>query len=735
MPGPAINADDKPVLDEFGIPVACVSGDECCDPCDAWLNCLKRTPLKLDLAGFDFADWLAWIQMTAIAYQDQNLAVFSGEGGDNEWNGTFLALPRPGGIGSCRSDAAALCGTHALPTGRSILTPNSTIAPIDEFSLHVDVECVLNDEDQKCVKFTVYLLFRHEPCRLGTVNDEQCLPVQEGPVEPLPVGWEHGDPVSLIPVDPDLRSVGCCPLLASDLIPLDGLTWGDLQDIALLPVPPGVVIPNEAEPPAECHMGDCASCGFPLVHKVSQFEARDCVGLETPVGPTCVDCGALPLAVVNECPPNSAGTIYGAIYHAQNGLAAYCHAEWCCPPPIVKHEGSTLSVLAESCTLPTDCSYCARSPSDPPNRPATRVEISFTATPPNNRCKTLTAIVPDCLKTGEGEALGTNLLYYWSTGQTGPVVSYCLKNVDPEDVTEFQEFIHLTVVNLDTGCIYCYGQEVTANCCDGAVTANVEAEPTENPCEYELHVTGSNTSTECFAIVYIWNTCLFDGPTTAPTCSPCFDEDCETSGVEIAPGGTVDVSTGVFTVDHPSGACKVYWQVWDAACGCPGPMNVIELFCSPCDCCNGAIGGALMSITGIPATGTQEPPCTNCDDLNLTDVDVPASVGGECLSDVAFGEVEVLITCPGPSSDNATVNLAWSIECDLPGEPGYWLRIVWSIDEPFGGAGSAGDEYIFLGLDKPTCATISECYPFTSPPTELGLCNYENVTVCAEFYA
>ncbi len=164
---------------------------------------------------------------------------------------------------------------------------------------------------------------------------------------------------------------------------------------------------------------------------------------------------------------------------------------------------------------------------------------------------------------------------------------------------------------------------------------------------------------------------------------------------------------------------------------CTGPVLVVdeEVSCG-CSCCNGSVGGAIMTVTGIPATGTQEPPCTTCDNLNVT-LDVPADPGNLCQG---IGNTTALIECPGPSSDNATVNLAWSIVCDLE-DPGYWLRITWSIVEPFSGAGASGDDFFFLGLDKPTCSTISECIEFLSDPTELGLCVYESVTVCAEFYA
>ncbi|WP_428303915.1 hypothetical protein [Lacipirellula sp.] len=97
---PLIGPDDKPIINLFDLPKICgkpvPEGHPCCDLCDDWMLCLRRTPLELTIPGLDFSAWLPKVSMSAdkvLAANAVYAAQFSDSDGTDEWNGTYLAFP------------------------------------------------------------------------------------------------------------------------------------------------------------------------------------------------------------------------------------------------------------------------------------------------------------------------------------------------------------------------------------------------------------------------------------------------------------------------------------------------------------------------------------------------------------------------------------------------------------------------------------------------------------------
>lgn len=200
------------------------------------------------------------------------------------------------------------------------------------------------------------------------------------------------------------------------------------------------------------------------------------------------------------------------------------------------------------------------------------------------------------------------------------------------------------------------------------------------------------------------------------------------------PGGITGTSFTFPSVCVETGLEFTMTLVRPGTC-CTGPTVAVdeEIPCG-CSCCNGPMSGALLSVQGIVPLA--ESSC-NCAVLNQVDIDVPVSAGNSCLGDPQ--DVIIPLTC-GVDTDNATLTINWALDCspDVPEPPGFpdpshWLRITGTITEPFGGAVTAFDVFIFLsGADKPTCGTINECIGFNGGMS--AFCDYSAMEICGEFY-
>lgn len=143
--------------------------------------------------------------------------------------------------------------------------------------------------------------------------------------------------------------------------------------------------------------------------------------------------------------------------------------------------------------------------------------------------------------------------------------------------------------------------------------------------------------------------------------------------------------------------------------------------CSPeveCECCNGDLGGAIMTVSGIK-DGDRDCPCT---DANTTYV-VPRP-GDLCQGHLIFPKQ---IECPNNWSID--IELAWRFSCN---EEGYWLTIGFGSMPEIGPPRSA---LIFLGTTKPTCTSPGGSVTFSGDPQVRNGCDAQNsVTIDYSFY-
>jgi hypothetical protein len=153
---------------------------------------------------------------------------------------------------------------------------------------------------------------------------------------------------------------------------------------------------------------------------------------------------------------------------------------------------------------------------------------------------------------------------------------------------------------------------------------------------------------------------------------------------------------------------------------CTGPTVVVseDPSCG-CDCCGGGLSGVHVTVAGI--TAVDDCPC---EDFNATH-DIPVNLG-PCAG-VTSGEI--LITC-GDDSEHS-LYLDFMIPCD---EDGYWLTVSFAIVTSGVGTVFNDNETFFLGLDKPSCQSISEVWNYSSMNTG-GPCDvWSSVSFTYDFY-
>lgn len=318
-----------------------------------------------------------------------------------------------------------------------------------------------------------------------------------------------------------------------------------------------------------------------------------------------------------------------------------------------------------------------------------------------------------------------NLRYFWSTGHTGPGPHYV--NIgDSEPCGEIERDITLTVIDTVSGCWSQSTQTLGCGCCCGGSGSLTVMEL--EPCRFEL--CAAVTSEEECGIGFIeWQ--LMEPGTGCPMywsgmdCNECVEpgEPIELCGCYM--GSLTDAQCTEFTIARTS---RLRWRYWPKACGCPGPwVYEDDLICANCDCCDGLVGGAIVTVIGVDDCPNRNPEVDcNCSAAN-TAYDVPASE--TCIGDLTFEDV---VTCTADEvSGTSSVRITWEISCD---EFGYWLTLG------FYTAGTAGifglSNTVFLGADKPDCEDISACVEIDSGlVADACYCDwYTLLTLCAEFY-
>lgn len=535
--------DNKPVVNRFGKPVACDTGDaaaDCCALCAAWTQCLQRVPLRLDLNGFVLHDLIQQIRFNAEAccWEENGGVAFTGEStdpSDVHFQGVYVLEPagsvncvdpdhdRTAGIGpycSLLSPCDNNCGSHFSRSYRSISTPNGYTTPVTRMYIDAFVDCHLNDEDQPVIQFKVYLFVIYEQA-------DGC--------------------VSLCPAH---RRAGCIEILRSAEIPVTPeLDWEDFVDVELLPTP--------GLDELGYHTGGLGCGGYNLCPRAEGMpisEEDPLIEDEPAICPYDHD--------AEEDPPYFAGEL--CCFEPPKAAVTYAEGEESLP--------NRVSVLAQSCDPARDCNVCDPGPPEErdPLVPLTRAEIDFEVT--GSGCfKTFTASAPECL----GE-----MQWFWSFGKTGESVTHLITNSADDSPGTPQEEVTLVGVDVARGCFYRKTKTITCACPCPGVTGSITVE--QLGCDPQVggvqicykQITASLSGPEeCVAGAFI-EVCMLKGAADAD-CLSCLDidENCDTLDLKCLTLGNGVGTT--FQVDQGSDAPNTCfkWRVWDQICGCPGPWS------------------------------------------------------------------------------------------------------------------------------------------------------------------
>ncbi len=162
---------------------------------------------------------------------------------------------------------------------------------------------------------------------------------------------------------------------------------------------------------------------------------------------------------------------------------------------------------------------------------------------------------------------------------------------------------------------------------------------------------------------------------------------------------------------------------------CTGPAVNVEEDVSPCGCCSGCIGGALVTVSGVG--GGAECDCSAFND----EWDVPAipAAYGYCATN---GETTI-ITCVGDAQYGLT--LSWSLSCgetvcSEEGCESYWLSLSFGFHNTISGTVISFNESFNLGTDKPLCSAISGTMILDSRPEWNVACDFRGVSFSFDFY-
>jgi hypothetical protein len=190
------------------------------------------------------------------------------------------------------------------------------------------------------------------------------------------------------------------------------------------------------------------------------------------------------------------------------------------------------------------------------------------------------------------------------------------------------------------------------------------------------------------------------------------------------------LADGVCTNRTISAASRYRWRVWDGPCGCSTEYtDWIDLACGECECCDGALAGFDLVVTGALDCPPDGVTSCNCDEINGS-YRVPAVDG--CSGSLEFDTH----TCSQGAGDiPGVLVLSWAITCD---EVGYWLTVSYSVETGDPGIGDSGEEMIFLSEEKPTCADLGNieplCINYDGSPVGCFYCNAADLMICLQAY-
>lgn len=627
---PQLNEDDKPILNTFGLPALCETENparECCSPCSDWIFCLQRSPIEMNLTGFDFSRWLPCVSMSAHKVLHAS-GVFTGDDGADPtsiFEGTFLALTANATLtnGDCGSRGLvdrcqdlfyddglgqnAYPLTHTTSQGRTVYAPDAYLSPSKHYYVDLNVVCVENGEGEQCVKFEVVLHFefeRLETIGVGCVSEyvpgvNGCDYGSVSAIDNLLIEGETPGHIFFNEGESHIQERGCCVLMQSECIPLEGLTWADLDNIELTSTNMGVCdweLSDEEDPESSWGCPDdflnqipCLGRSFGKFKSIPYSVGADCDEYEACGG---VLPGTTPITGVHD-PFNA-----GCPHPAEGGATVWTmfggNGVWI-PPPITGGEGSFLRVLPSSCDRVPNCSTC-----ETDNHIALPVVFDFTWV--GTGCnKFFTPRITSCVNV---------VKVYWSWGEVTDGlegISHTIANLGEDGFTKTEDITAIAVD--DRGCIYCYKETIICGCCPGASGSLSIVSTGLN--EYEL--------------------CAF---TDMPGEGPCEGQPSEISWF----GSGTDPSSGVLA----NGTCQtieligetpptITWRVIDAN-DCAGDEVTVDLHRVVCNCCEQPLNAVYLTIENW-SPGFPDPfaDCSGtCDEMNTTFELVPSHDTDSC---------------------------------------------------------------------------------------------------------
>lgn len=679
--GPRFNAEGEPYFDAVGQPLVCeADATECCDPCVAFLKCLRKSPFVVRIT--DGAYLIQYLNVGTLDYIVEGGVPDATDDGDTidvsdydpEYAWCLVALPWTlGGWGSyehldgnrertvfegsyvlepvadvsfpdysdgdsqfpfdfcdgthaanvlkwlylVEADDRGECGLEYLP-GAFIDEACDDPARSRPVALALGIECEAN-----ILTFKLYLIFERH---YWTKADDE-----EEPETP-------DDGTYACPCFPG----GCIEWLVSDPIDLTTTAPADLVDI-------------------ELHAADTESCGRHALHG-----------------------GGAPSAL--------------------------------------------LSMAHPDCDLVHDCDVCE--PDEDELTPLVPVEIDFAIDfqgfiddengPYSVR---LEAVIPECLDVDPDNII-------WNNGKTGPIVNHVVETPCTEEEIEgtgeeipdplpaYCEAISLIVID-NRGCIYRNTKLSEPGACECEASGSLSITPTENACEWLLEATVSSTCEGAYLEVCAGVASLVQD------CDP--TDGClgATGECEVGEGDLITVCTGMadedtLLIDVSCHNKEIRWRYWDSFCGCHGPWNYEEvLACEQCEHCEGGYTGFNMEISGVFSTGA-DPNC-DCDCESINGRQFFVAKDNECAGQEQFtfeesafsGEIPC-VCLEGVDPFFIAITLSFAIE-ESGGE--YYITIGASVDETFG---TFGQDDFSLGTTKPRCDEIAGTIGFDDPFPEVG---------------
>lgn len=759
-------ADDKPVLNMFGLPVICSdvpdeNDGECCEPCSDWMYCLLQTFYSVSIpGGIDFANWLAdhWLAGNTQYKAGQAALEFTdgGSGTTTIFDGEFLAEPPNQDIFAQFCDfpprADECTHTHRMRHERTIVTdslyddsdPDAIIDyRVKRFGMNVNTECVTVGED-KFLRFTLNLVWEGAT---GVVVFEPEIEQLDPPNDLCEL------PKAATPYDPSTQEKAwfCCPLAISDLIDVTTISsLADLSAVVLNKLPArtstystgdGYYV-KDAGPDQDClQTANTWVCCIGMLFTRCFNGAPVCSYYEINPCDYMVDGVAIdPFWPDIETDELQGETIGCSKWEYAGGCGQIggltCAPSYCISRPVEFSIGDiVLKVFDNKCRAAEDCKSCFLDPESPVATPIKPGDVRFETDTPSANCnKTLCVVKPTCLTIDK---------VYWSDGAV-TVGDDChtanITNVDATDIGRNTQVISALIL-MTNGCAYCWAETLSCGCCEGVGGGLTMSVDLETACMYTF--CASVTATEECPQAFLELQILTPGAGT-PFCQASNFDDFDACTCEkLEPGGDPDppcegwnscllsLADGQCITREVIGVGRVRYRIWDAPCGCASDWIEFPIYCAVCDCCIGTIVNVRVTIAGWADAGF----CPGCDTVNRTyDLDPAGSGYTTCQWTYGFFDD------PGGLDDfacggdvNPGIQIVWTISCgyNLSGEDDPDLLDLSATVSVTAGA-SAGFIKYALDVGEPD-ATAADCSLLTGVYDEIigsGISDY-----CTPFFA